>query len=180
MAPIDERLAPLFRIGLLTLSLLASSFVLAADDVAMADPTEQDFLSAMPVVLSVSRLAQPLPEASGAITVVDREMIRASGFHELPDAGPRHSASAPLIQSLPKNFDVSLGIYYLGPMRWAGSGDLIPSYTRFDLRLAHRFKFGATNAEIAAGVQNLSGDYVDFNDVNILSRRAYLSVAAEF
>ena len=99
---------------------------------------------------------------------------------DLAETGPRHTASALLIQSFPKNFDVSLGIYYLGRMRWGGSGDLIPSYTRYDLRLAHRFKLGATNAEIAAGVQNLTGDYVDFNDVNILSRRAYLSVAAEF
>ena len=85
MAAIDERLAPLFRIGLLALSLIASSSVPADDEVAPADPTELDFLSDMPVVLSVSRLAQPLPEALGAITVIDREMIRASGFHELPD-----------------------------------------------------------------------------------------------
>ena len=113
-----------------------------------------------------------------AYTRIKASNVRSS--LDLAETGPRHSASALLIQSLPKNFDVSLGIYYLGPMRWAGSGDLIPSYTRFDLRVAHRFKFGAANAEIAAGVQNLTGDYVDFNDVNILSRRAYLSVAAEF
>jgi len=44
-----------------------------------------DYLGDMPVVLSVSRLAQPLAEAPGAVTVINREMIHASGFREIPD-----------------------------------------------------------------------------------------------
>lgn len=47
--------------------------------------TEIDFLGDLPVVLSASRLAQPLARAPAAVTVIDREMIRASGFHDLPD-----------------------------------------------------------------------------------------------
>lgn len=46
---------------------------------AMAGASESDFFSELPVVLSVSRLAQPTREAPGAVTVIDAEMIRQSG-----------------------------------------------------------------------------------------------------
>jgi len=47
--------------------------------------TEADFLDEMPVVLSVSRMSQPLNEAPAAVTIIDRDMIRASGFRDIPD-----------------------------------------------------------------------------------------------
>lgn len=50
-----------------------------------ANVTELDFLGEMPVVLSVSRLRQPTSEAPSATSVIDREMIRASGFREVAD-----------------------------------------------------------------------------------------------
>ena len=37
------------------------------------------------MVLSASRLLQPLNEAPVAVTVIDQEMIRASGFRDIPD-----------------------------------------------------------------------------------------------
>lgn len=50
-----------------------------------AGVSEADFLDDLPTVLSVSRLAQPLNETPGAVTVLDREMIRQSGARELVD-----------------------------------------------------------------------------------------------
>jgi iron complex outermembrane receptor protein len=47
--------------------------------------TESDFFDEMPVVLAASRLSQPLNEAPAAVTVIDQEMIRASGFRDIPD-----------------------------------------------------------------------------------------------
>lgn len=47
--------------------------------------SEKDFFGEMPVVLSVSRLAQPLDETPGAVTVIDRDMIRRSGAREVTD-----------------------------------------------------------------------------------------------
>lgn len=47
--------------------------------------TEKDFLSDMPVVLSASRLDQRLDEAPSAMTVIDSEMIRASGYRQIAD-----------------------------------------------------------------------------------------------
>ncbi|MHB1213593.1 MAG: TonB-dependent receptor plug domain-containing protein [Thiobacillus sp.] len=59
--------------------------LLAADGTAQAAVSESVFLDEMPVVLSVSRLSQPINEAPAAVTVIDRDMIRASGFRDIPD-----------------------------------------------------------------------------------------------
>lgn len=48
-------------------------------------PSEVDFFAPQPIVLSASRLAQPLSEAPAAVTVIDREMIEASGFIDIAD-----------------------------------------------------------------------------------------------
>ncbi len=47
--------------------------------------TEKDFLDEMPVVLSVSRLPQRLDDTPGAVTVLDRNMIRLSGARDVAD-----------------------------------------------------------------------------------------------
>lgn len=47
--------------------------------------TESEFFEEVPIVLSVSRLAQPASETPGAVTVLDQETIRASGFRDIPD-----------------------------------------------------------------------------------------------
>lgn len=66
-----------FRSNALALLCLASCSVYAE--------TEQDYLQDFPVVLSASRLSQPLSEAPNAMTVIDRKMIKASGFRVLSD-----------------------------------------------------------------------------------------------
>ena len=52
---------------------------------ALAAVTEADFFGELPVVLSVSRLSQPVSEAPAAVTVIDQDMIRASGFRDIPE-----------------------------------------------------------------------------------------------
>ncbi len=47
--------------------------------------SEKDFFEEMPIVLSVSRLPQRLDETPGAVTVLDRDMIRRSGARDLAD-----------------------------------------------------------------------------------------------
>lgn len=47
--------------------------------------TEQDFLAEMPIVLSVSRLAQRLDDTPGAVTILDRQFIRWSGARDVAD-----------------------------------------------------------------------------------------------
>jgi len=47
--------------------------------------SEADFLADLPPVLTASRLAQPLMDAPNSITVIDRALIEASGYHNLSD-----------------------------------------------------------------------------------------------
>jgi iron complex outermembrane receptor protein len=63
------------------------AFLLAiASGAALAvDLTEADYFSELPEVLTVTRLAQPLSETPGAVTIIDRETIRRSGARELAD-----------------------------------------------------------------------------------------------
>lgn len=57
----------------------------AAQQAEPASLSEKDFLDEMPVVLSVSRLAQPVDEAPGAVTVLDRAFIRMTGARDVAD-----------------------------------------------------------------------------------------------
>lgn len=74
-------LRPALLVGLFAVSRLAA----AAGPEASAPADESVFFGELPVVLSVSRLAQPLAEAPGAVTVIDAEAIRASGARDLAD-----------------------------------------------------------------------------------------------
>ncbi len=56
-----------------------------AEGPAPRQVSEQDYFDELPVVLSVSRLAQPLNEVPGAVTVIDRELIRRSGAREVAE-----------------------------------------------------------------------------------------------
>ena len=56
-----------------------------AVDPSAARAPEDIFFQDVPVVLSATRLSQPVSESPAAITVIDREMIEASGAIEIPD-----------------------------------------------------------------------------------------------
>lgn len=64
--------------------LLVLSFSIYAEE-NPPPPTEEDFFSSIPQILSSTRLAQPLSDAPNAITIIDREMIKASGAVEIAD-----------------------------------------------------------------------------------------------
>ncbi len=78
---------PQVRCDLAVTAAFAACWVLsanAADPVATRTP-EEIFFQDIPVVLSATRLSQPVSESPAAITVIDREMIEASGAIEIPD-----------------------------------------------------------------------------------------------
>jgi iron complex outermembrane receptor protein len=65
--------------------LLLSLQTLAAENTPANLASEEYYFQEMPVVLTASRLSQPLSEAPSSMTVIDREMINASGFRTVPD-----------------------------------------------------------------------------------------------
>lgn len=70
----------LWAAGILSGLSLFSNVVLAKGSL-----TEEDFLTDLPMVVAATRLPQPITDAPVAITVIDRQMIDASGFLEIPD-----------------------------------------------------------------------------------------------
>jgi iron complex outermembrane receptor protein len=52
---------------------------------AAQEVSEHDYFADLPVVLSVSRLAQPLNEVPGAVTVIDADTIRRSGARDVAE-----------------------------------------------------------------------------------------------
>ena len=82
LLPFRSLEAHLFPAALLTGGLLVSGQAVAQ---VLASVSEKDFLSDMPIVLSVSRLPQRLDETPGAVTILDRETIRNSGARDVAD-----------------------------------------------------------------------------------------------
>jgi iron complex outermembrane receptor protein len=70
----------LFLVG----ALLGTSLMAQSQDVGPR-VSEKEYLEDMPVVLSVARLPQRLDETPGAVTVLDRRMIRMSGARDVAD-----------------------------------------------------------------------------------------------
>ena len=56
-----------------------------AADSAVLNLSEDDYIGEVPKVLTVSRLAQSKEDSPSAVTVIDRETIRASGIVDLPE-----------------------------------------------------------------------------------------------
>lgn len=57
----------------------------SAQESAVAQLTENDFFNDIPVVLTATRLKQSKKNSPTATTIIDREMIEASGFTEIVD-----------------------------------------------------------------------------------------------
>ena len=75
----------------------------------VAQAAEEDmFFSELPIVASVSRLPQALSEAPGAVTVIDRDMIRASGARNFADL----LRLVPGFQVTPPNQDGAVVAYH--------------------------------------------------------------------
>lgn len=69
---------------------------------------EDAYFSELPIVASVSRLPQRLADAPAAVTVVDREMIKASGARDLNDI----FRLVPGFQTYPNNTEAARATYH--------------------------------------------------------------------
>jgi len=65
--------------------LSAPTLALLSSSAGAQEVSEKDYFDDLPVVLSVSRLAQPIKEVPGSVTVIDRDTIRRSGAREVAE-----------------------------------------------------------------------------------------------
>lgn len=95
---------------------VAAVALLLTQGKALAQVDEADFLDDLPVVLSVSRLSQPVSDAPAAVSIIDQDMIRASGFRDIPE----------LLRLVP-----GFSVAYTGDNTWtAGYHGLADAYSR--------------------------------------------------
>ncbi len=71
--------------AMLVLLFMSASTVLQAQESNQRDLSEEDYIGDIPKVLTVSRLSQAPSDAAAAVTVIDRETIRAAGIVDLPE-----------------------------------------------------------------------------------------------
>ena len=75
---------------------------------AAAAPDEAPYFADLPIVASVSRLPQRLEDASASVTVIDRDMIKASGARDVNDV----FRLVPGFQTYPNNTDAARVTYH--------------------------------------------------------------------
>ncbi len=115
---------------------------------AWAAVTEADFFDELPVVLSVSRMSQPVSEAPAAVTIIDQDMIRATGFRDIPD----------LLRLVP-----GFSIAYTRDNTWAvGYHGMAESFSRrFQVLVDGRSIYNAIYGEVNWGELPLSVDDIE-------------------
>ena len=68
-----------------TACMLGACTANAVDDGAALNLSEDDYIGEVPKVLTISRLAQSKEDSPSAVTVIDRETIRATGIVDIPE-----------------------------------------------------------------------------------------------
>ncbi len=99
---------------------------------------------------------------------------------------PDHTFSILGSHRFNNGFQISSAYYFMDDMNWPGEGDEVPSYGRWDIRLAKQFNHSSLNAEIALYLQNVGGDNTDFYEnedtgqINKWTRRVFLQADMKF
>jgi len=121
---------------------------------------------------------QPVPElrlsAQYARAFIEAD---ASIDKDLTRSAPRNNFSLLARYDLGRGWEASGGVYRSSRMKWLSEGDITQAYTRWDVRLARRWKWEGREVEAAVTGQNLGEDYEEFRDTNIFKRRVYGSLS---
>jgi iron complex outermembrane receptor protein len=108
-------------------------------------------------------------ERTRLIYGLSRAIVSSPNENEQPytSSVPTNSHSLMLAHSLDERLSGSLTGYHVGEVRALGGVERVDAYQRWDGRLAHRFRSGGGNGELALVVQNLfDGRYFEYEAVN--------------
>ncbi|MBW8329427.1 MAG: TonB-dependent receptor [Thiobacillus sp.] len=121
---------------------------------------------------------QPVQELRVSAQYARAFIEAAPGVDEdLVESAPRNSFSLLARYDLGRGWTASAGVYRSGRMKWLSEGDTTQAFTRWDARLARRWTWQGHEIEAAVAGQNLGGNYQEFRDTNIFSRRIYGSLS---
>ena len=102
-------------------------------------------------------------------------------YDERSKATPKHTLSLLGSYLINGGYEASAGYYFMSENQWLGDGGLVNDYHRVDVRVAKHFLFTKTDFTIEAVVQNILGDYTEFNEdvsfnpPNIFDTRFYVN-----
>jgi len=108
-----------------------------------------------------------------------RSLINLSPFRQALRGYPvpRHTASVLMNKGFADELDASMGIYHTGKVKWLADGDLVPAYTRVDVRLAKKFTIEHHTIKLTIGIQNLFNEYQEFfRAVDSPEKRRYIEL----
>jgi iron complex outermembrane recepter protein len=91
---------------------------------------------------------------------------------------PDYSGSLFLLKRLDADWDIGLVYSWVGEMGW--ESEPVDAYTRLDMQLSYRFRFGRSRGEVALVVQNAGDEYEDYNSAREMETRDYVSVKVDF
>jgi iron complex outermembrane receptor protein len=96
---------------------------------------------------------------------------------DVPVSAPRNTWGLLASYRLDHGWEASMGVWRSDAMKWLSEGDLTAAYNRMDLRVARRWKWQGRDIEASVVGQSLFGNYQEFRDTNIFSRRVYGSLS---
>lgn len=96
---------------------------------------------------------------------------------DVPVSAPRNTWGLLASYRLDHGWEASMGVWRSDAMKWLSEGDLTAAYNRMDLRVARRWKWLGRDIEASVVGQSLLGNYQEFRDTNIFSRRVYGSLS---
>jgi iron complex outermembrane receptor protein len=99
---------------------------------------------------------------------------------DIDEGTPDHTLSLLASQVFSGGIQFSLAYFYVSDISWGGDGDSLPSYSRWDAKIAKDFPLGDYAGKLGLLVQNLLDDaYSEFRDENIFERRTYLQLSLQ-
>lgn len=96
---------------------------------------------------------------------------------DLRESAPENNFSLLGSYDFNRGWQASVGVYRSGRMKWLSDGDITQAYTRWDARLARRWKWQGHEVEAAIVGQNLGSDYEEFRLENRFSQRVHGSLS---
>lgn len=93
---------------------------------------------------------------------------------------PDHTLSLLASHAFAGGTQLGVAYFYVSDISWGGDGSSLPSYSRWDAKLAQVITVGRLTGKLSLLAQNLLDDeYEEFQNGNIFSRRIYLQFSMQ-
>ncbi len=104
-----------------------------------------------------------------------------NGEMDMREAVPEETYGILLSHRFDNGIELSSGYYHTGKLIWLDPGDEVDSYSKWDLRVAKKFKLNDAEIDVAAILHNITDDdYQEYYQVNQAQREFHLQVGVRF